>query len=56
LDHAPGSMFRLGVGFPERTINHPLHHPQFEVNEAAIITGVVTMAYTAYRYWQIGND
>jgi amidohydrolase len=56
LDHAPGSMFRLGVGFPERTINHPLHHPQFEVNEAAIITGVVTMAYTAYRYWQIGSN
>jgi amidohydrolase len=56
LDHAPGSMFRLGVGFPERAINHPLHHPQFEVNEAAIITGVVTMAYAAYRYWQIGND
>ena len=51
LDHAPGAMFRLGVGHADRD-NHPLHHPQFEVNETAIITGVVTMAYTAYKYWQ----
>ncbi len=51
LQHAPGSMFRLGVGFKDREINHPLHHPQFEVDESAIITGVVTLAYTAYKYW-----
>ncbi|MBF2006476.1 MAG: amidohydrolase [Chlorogloeopsis fritschii C42_A2020_084] len=52
LEKAPGSMFRLGVGFTDRVINYPLHHPQFEVDESAIITGVVTMAYTAYKYWQ----
>ncbi len=52
LEHSPGSMFRLGVGFPERLINYPLHHPLFEIDESAIVTGVVTMAYTAYRYWQ----
>ena len=51
LQHAPGSMFRLGVGVPDGK-NHPLHHPQFMVDESAIITGVVTMAYTAYQYWQ----
>jgi len=51
LDHAPGMMFRLGVGHGDRP-NHPLHHPQFEVNEDAIVTGVVTMAYAAYKYWQ----
>ena len=50
LQHAPGSMFRLGVGFTDRP-NHPLHHPQFEVDEAAIVTGVITMATAAYRYW-----
>ena len=50
LQHAPGSMFRLGVGVAEGK-NHPLHHPQFMVDEKAIITGVVTMAYTAYQYW-----
>ncbi|MDZ7961527.1 MAG: M20 family metallopeptidase [Aulosira sp. DedQUE10] len=52
LEHAPGSMFRLGVGYRDRIINHPLHHPEFEVDESAIITGVVTMAYAAYKFWQ----
>ena len=50
LDHAPGAMFRLGVGFKDKT-NYPLHHPNFEVDEEAIATGVMTMAYAAYRYW-----
>lgn len=51
LEHAPGTMFRLGVGFKDKP-NYPLHHPQFEVNESAIITGVVTLAYSVYQYWQ----
>ncbi len=51
LQHAPGSMFRLGVGNRDRP-NYPLHHPQFEVDESAIVTGVVTLAYAAYQYWQ----
>ncbi|MEW6493096.1 MAG: M20 family metallopeptidase [Cyanobacteriota bacterium] len=54
LQHAPGTMFRLGVGFKDK-INHPLHHPQFEVDESAIVTGVVTLAYTLYQYWQKGG-
>jgi amidohydrolase len=52
LEHAPGAMFRLGVGYSDRIINHPLHHPEFEVDESAIITGVVTMAYAACKYFQ----
>jgi amidohydrolase len=51
LAHAPGTMFRLGVGFKDK-LNYPLHHPQFEVDETAIVTGVVTLAYTIYQYWQ----
>lgn len=51
LQQAPGTMFRLGVGFKDKP-NYPLHHPQFEVDETAIITGVVTLAYTIYQYWQ----
>ena len=51
LQQAPGSMFRLGVGRSNQ-INHPLHHPQFEIDESSIFTGVVTMAYSAYKYWQ----
>ena len=53
LDRVPGCMFRLGVGNKnDGATNYPLHHPKFEVDEDAIITGVVTMAYTAYKYWQ----
>ncbi|MEN9519604.1 MAG: hypothetical protein RLZZ381_2192 [Cyanobacteriota bacterium] len=52
LDKVPGCMFRLGVGHDNQT-NYPLHHPKFEVDEDAILTGVVTMAYTAYKYWQV---
>ncbi|NWF62463.1 MAG: amidohydrolase [Fischerella sp.] len=55
LERTPGCMFRLGVGYRDRVINFPLHHPQFEVDESAIVTGVVTMAYTAYRFWQQNN-
>jgi amidohydrolase len=53
LEKAPGSMFRLGVGYTDRK-NYPLHHPRFEVNEEAIYTGVVTMAYSAYQYLKGG--
>ena len=55
LEHAPGMMFRLGVGYKDRALNYPLHHPLFEVDETAIVTGVVTMAYSAYKYWQQGK-
>jgi amidohydrolase len=49
LEQAPGTMFRLGVG-RDHEINHPLHHPQFEIDESCIFTGVVTLAYGAYKY------
>lgn len=55
LEHAPGMMFRLGVGYKDRALNYPLHHPLFDVDERAIVTGVVTMAYSAYKYWQQGK-
>ena len=51
LDNVPGCMFRLGVGHGNKA-NYPLHHPKFEIDEDAILTGVVTMAYAAYKYWQ----
>ncbi len=53
-DLAPGTMFRLGVGYRDRP-NPPLHHSQFEIDETALLAGVVTMAYSAYRYWQTQN-
>lgn len=51
LDHAPGTMFRLGIGAPAAP-NYPLHHPKFEVNEQAIAIGVTTLAYAMVRYWE----
>jgi amidohydrolase len=51
LEKAPGCMFRLGVGYPN-SHNYPLHHPKFEIDETAIVTGVVTLAYTAWKYWE----
>lgn len=50
LELAPGTMFRLGVGQSDQP-NYPLHHPQFAVDESAIVIGVVTLAYAAYKYW-----
>ncbi|MBW4493553.1 MAG: amidohydrolase [Oscillatoria princeps RMCB-10] len=51
LKHAPGMMFRLGVAGQDR-LNYPLHHPLFDVDESAIVTGVVTLAYAAWKYWR----
>ncbi|MDY6938539.1 MAG: M20 family metallopeptidase [Cyanobacteriota bacterium] len=56
LDRAPGVMFRLGVG-RANAHNYPLHHPKFEVDESAILTGVVTLAYATYKYFAaVGLD
>ncbi len=51
LDDIPGCMFRLGVGKINGK-NYPLHHPNFEVDESAIFTGVVTLAYASWQYYQ----
>ncbi|NJN72327.1 MAG: amidohydrolase [Limnothrix sp. RL_2_0] len=51
LENTPGTMFRLGVGHQNR-LNYPLHHPLFDIDESAILTGVTTLAYTAYKYFQ----
>ena len=51
LDEAPGCMFRLGVGKAAEK-NYPLHHPRFEVDEASIMTGVVTLAYTVWKFYE----
>ncbi len=50
LSHAPGAMFRLGVGFKDRP-NPPLHHPRFTVDETALVPGIVTLAGAVCNYW-----
>ncbi|QCS48228.1 amidohydrolase [Picosynechococcus sp. PCC 11901] len=51
LENLPGTMFRLGVGHQNR-LNYPLHHPLFDIDESAILTGVITLAHTAHKYFQ----
>ena len=50
LDHAPGSMFRLGVGRAGEA-NAPLHNAHFSPDESAIAVGVTTLAYAAHRFF-----
>jgi len=40
----PSVFYRLGTGFPDRE-NFSVHHPEFEVNEKAIKTGMELLAY-----------
>lgn len=50
LDHGPGTMFRLGVGFGDRA-NPPLHHPKFEVDERCLAIGVITMVASICKFY-----
>ncbi len=49
-EHVPTCMFGLGVRNEERGIIYPVHHPQFDVDEDAIATGVKVMAGAALRF------
>ncbi len=44
--HYPAVFYRWGTGYPGRE-NYPVHHPQFEANEEALIPGMGFMAYLA---------
>ncbi|MFC5703024.1 M20 family metallopeptidase [Cohnella faecalis] len=39
LDKAPGAMVLIGVGNAEKGIVHPLHHPEFDLDESALVVG-----------------
>jgi len=43
----PSVYFRLGIRNEERRITHPLHHPGFRVDEAAMPLGALLLAETA---------
>jgi len=44
----PATFYRLGTA--DNKINHPLHSPNFNINEKALKTGMGTMAYIAVKY------
>ena len=45
LEHAPGALFRLGLGNPT-----PLHAPTFDFSDAAVPVGVRVLSETALRF------
>ena len=46
LQHAPGSMFRLGTARPGATPT-PLHTPEFDIDESALAIGVRVLTRSA---------
>ena len=49
LDQAPGVFLWLGVGNPEKGIEHVWHHPSYDADEDAFAPGAVVMAEMAKR-------
>jgi len=46
--HMPGCFYRLGTASPTGDrFTRPVHHPSFNIDEQALITGVGLMAYLA---------
>ncbi len=48
---APGCFYRLGTAFPDRE-NPGLHHPEFNVNENSLKTGIGLMTYLTIKQLQ----
>lgn len=49
LERVPGAFFRLGCSNGPET-NYPLHHPQFNLDEAGLINGVKVLANLVFAY------
>ena len=50
LQHFPGAFFWLGCGFEDTSLNAPLHHPKFMLDEGMLTTGSEMLAETALRF------
>jgi metal-dependent amidase/aminoacylase/carboxypeptidase family protein len=46
--HVPVCFFRLGVRNESRGIVHGVHHPRFDIDENALLTGVKLMCHAAF--------
>lgn len=49
---APSCFYRLGVGNKKQGITHSVHHPQFDIDENALKTGVGLMTSIAIQHSQ----
>ena len=50
LDHVPGSLFRLGC-MPPRRSAPPLHAPDFDIDERALVIGAKILARSVVNYF-----
>jgi amidohydrolase len=55
-EKVPGAMFRLGVGDGTPRTSHPLHHPEFDLDEKALPIGTALLAAAALRYLSRHED
>jgi metal-dependent amidase/aminoacylase/carboxypeptidase family protein len=46
--HVPICFFRLGVRNEERGIVYGVHHPRFDIDENALLTGVELMCHAVF--------
>jgi amidohydrolase len=49
LQETPGAFFFLGVGNEKKAVVYPQHHPKFDIDEAALVSGVEIMTRAAVR-------
>ncbi len=54
FQRVPGCFWNLGVGNAERGIGTGVHHPRFEMDEAALAIGVEVMTTLTLRYFAEG--
>lgn len=52
LEQLPGAIFWLGVANGDRGISGAIHTPEFDVDEACLVTGTRAMAYLIYHHLQ----
>jgi amidohydrolase len=50
LDEIPGCYFFVGSSNEENGLNYPHHHPKFDFDERAMISGVAIMSETVAHY------
>lgn len=55
LEEIPGCYFFVGARNDEKGFNFPHHHPNFDFDETAMITGVATMATAVSKYVMNGE-
>ena len=49
LQKIPGALMFVGAGNSERGIVFPQHHPQYDIDEQALLNGVEVMVNAAFK-------